>query len=187
MEAYAHLKTPAQLKDEGNAAFRVGKYETAVGKYNAALVKLRKADADGLSGTLHCNAAVCLVKLGRCEEAVKAATAAADHATSNDGTRAKALVYRARAYQGSRHRPPEAAAALARVDLEAACKLQPASGPIKVELQRLVEGGAQGAASQAPQAIVKAAATAHDDADLPKALLDDAAMRGRLASTRCAR
>ncbi|KAH8099056.1 hypothetical protein JL720_2033 [Aureococcus anophagefferens] len=72
MEAYAHLKTAEQLKEEGNGEFRAGRHAQAVAKYRAALKK--KSLAAPLRATLLCNVAVCLVRLERWEEAVDAAS-----------------------------------------------------------------------------------------------------------------
>ena len=77
MEAYSHLKSVVELKDEGNAEFRKGNVSRAVEKYKAALRK-RETVSDEIRGSLQSNVAVCLVKLSRWEEAIEAATAVSE-------------------------------------------------------------------------------------------------------------
>ena len=71
MDPYAHLKTSTERKEEGNRAFRAGRFAEAVTKYKAAL---RKKDAAPLRAALHCNVCVCLARLERWEDAIAAAT-----------------------------------------------------------------------------------------------------------------
>lgn len=142
IEAYSHLKSVAELKEEGNAEFRKGNLSRAVEKYKAALRK-REAVADQTRGTLQCNLAVCLVKLARWEEAIGAATAVTHNNDPFDcmstqaiatldknipessKLAAKARVYRARARDRSEHREREEARRLAVKDLEEAHALDP--------------------------------------------------------------
>ena len=102
MEAYAHLKSGDELKAEGNAEFRAGRHAAAVAKYKAALKK--KTLEASLRSSLLCNVAVCQVKLEQWEEAITAASECLRGDGAEAKTRAKALLFRSRAYRRSPHR-----------------------------------------------------------------------------------
>ena len=118
-EAYGHLKTAADLKSEGNEAFRASNFATAVAKYQAALRKEKEPENRAF---LLSNSAMALVKLQRWEEAINAATGAIN-LFENKQSLAKALVSRAKAFRASSHR--QNGAELAKRDLQRAAELVP--------------------------------------------------------------
>lgn len=152
-EQYSHLKTAIELKDEGNAEFRAGRFAQAVEKYKAALRKARREPnaTDETRGILSCNQAVCLVKLSRWEEAIEAATMVriwiktqlvapqainmydnwGKTSAASSKMMAKARLYRARAYLSSEHRDRVQAARLATNDLEMALSYEPKDRTIR--------------------------------------------------------
>ncbi|KAF7309458.1 hypothetical protein MIND_00316600 [Mycena indigotica] len=68
------VKDVERLKDEGNAAFKTGRLEEAVGKYGEALERVGEAEEESKGGqiraTLLSNRATALLKLNRHEEAL---------------------------------------------------------------------------------------------------------------------
>ena len=174
MEAYAHLKTAEQLKEEGNGEFRAGRHAQAVAKYRAALKK--KSLAAPLRATLLCNVAVCLVRLERWEEAVDAASDCLKGDAVAAKTRAKALLFRSRAFRGSPHRRDGGAAAAVK-DLEAALALDPAQAALRREL---ADAQRAAPAAAAPARVAVTTGPRDDDVVGEARLLDDAALKGAL-------
>ena len=174
MEAYAHLKTAEQLKEEGNGEFRAGRHAQAVAKYRAALKK--KSLAAPLRATLLCNVAVCLVRLERWEEAVDAASDCLKGDDVAAKTRAKALLFRSRAFRGSPHRRDGGAAAAVK-DLEAALALDPAQAALRRELADATRAAP---AAAAPARVAVTTGPRDDDVVGEARLLDDAALKGAL-------
>ena len=134
MEAYAHLKTAQELREEGNREFKGGYYDAAAAKYRAALKK------DNNWALLHCNLALCFAKQEKWEECIQAATACLEAPSCDAATTRKALLHRSRAYRASPHRRSEADFDHARADIERALATDPLNKILKRELAGLLNG-----------------------------------------------
>eukprot|EP00937_MAST-01D_sp_MAST-1D-sp2_P002415 g2415.t1 len=140
-------KAASDNKSAGSSLFKKGEYAAAAVEYRKGLSQLRSIrgalgpEADALCVALNTNAAICFVKTAQWEDAIGCAS----KALKVDPGASKALFQRAKAYQSSQHRPN--GLQLARADLRAALKLDPASKPVRAELKRVQQklGGATGA------------------------------------------
>lgn len=134
LDAKKILQIATDCKDYGNKAFKEGRLNVGIAKYEKGLRYLNedpdldseppstKQSLDALRFSLNNNAALLSVKLEAWDDAIRHATSALAVQGSSDADRAKALYRRGVAH--SRARDEEAALA----DLEAAHKLAPNDG-----------------------------------------------------------
>ncbi|KAG6014650.1 peptidyl-prolyl cis-trans isomerase cpr6 [Claviceps pusilla] len=141
LDAKTVLKIATDCKEFGNKAFKEGRLNVGVEKYEKGLRYLdedpdldnepesTKQALDALRFSLNNNAALLSVKLEAWDEAIRHATSALAVAGSSDADRAKAFYRRGLAY--SRAKDDESALA----DLEAAHKLAPNDGLVSNTLK----------------------------------------------------
>ncbi|KAK2590099.1 peptidyl-prolyl cis-trans isomerase cpr6 [Conoideocrella luteorostrata] len=134
------LKIATDCKEFGNKAFKAGKLNVAVEKYQKGLRYLNeepdldkepatsKQSLDTLRFSLNNNAALLSVKLELWDEAIRHATSALAVSGASDADKAKALYRRGVAYVGSKDEET------ALKDLEEAHKLAPNDGVVAKEL-----------------------------------------------------
>ncbi|KAK7025566.1 hypothetical protein VNI00_015919 [Paramarasmius palmivorus] len=110
-----------KAKEQGNAAFKVGDYPTAIGHYSAAIIEDRK------DPTFPLNRAAAYLKLGKNEDAERDCTTVLSLSPSN----VKAIFRRGQARFGMGKLDE------AKADFEAAAKMEPNNQAVKDELEKI--------------------------------------------------
>ncbi|GAB0135172.1 Peptidyl-prolyl cis-trans isomerase H [Epichloe bromicola] len=141
LDAKTILKIATDCKDFGNKAFKEGRLDVGVGKYEKGLRYLNedpdldnepastKESLDALRFSLNNNAALLSIKLEAWDDAIRYATSALAVPGSSDADRAKALYRRGVAHSRGTKDEDSALA-----DLEAAHKLAPNDGLVSSTL-----------------------------------------------------
>lgn len=122
------LAAATRAKEDGNAAFKAGKYQDAVREYTKAI------QLDQKNATYHSNRAMAYLKLGMYSMAERDC----DVALEFDSTMVKALLRRGSA------RLAQGAMEAARGDFKAVLKLEPRNKQALDEISRLSENGNEG-------------------------------------------
>lgn len=132
VDVETELQACRDLKSEGNACFKAGRWQDAVAQYDAALGRLPQGgvgtEVAELAVSLHSNSALCHAKLGEHAKAIAGATAAIEH--SPNGFHAKALYRRALSRQAL------GAHAECMADLERFLRADPANKAAQRAMQR---------------------------------------------------